>query len=219
METKKCTKCLIEKLVDNFYIQRNRNNKPKSICKECESKEKARVFIQIEDLLGETWKDIVSYEGIYQVSNKARIKRIMSRKNASNKIINYNICPKGYHKVCLTTNGKNKTFTVHRLIIGAFIPNPENKPFVNHIDGNKLNNNIENLEWCTQKENIEHAWKTGLAKAKKGEECYQSVLMEKDVLEIRKIGRSQTLMQLSLNYKVNIATISKILLRQRWKHI
>lgn len=219
MESKICIKCLTEKTVDSFYIQRVRNNKPKSICKECESLRWAKPLTPIPDLYGEIWKDVINYEGIYNVSNFSRIKRIMSRKHPTNKLMKFYICPEGYNKVCLTNNGDQITFTVHRLVAEAFIENPDDKPYVNHIDGDKLNNKVENLEWCTQKENIDHAWRTGLAKAKKGEQCYQSRLTEQDVLKIREIGRSKTLNELSLIYGVNNATISKIILRQRWKHI
>jgi len=71
----------------------------------------------------------------------------------------------GYYYVCLSKNGKVRKFKVNRLVAQAFIPNPDNKPFVNHIDGDKLNNNVNNLEWCTQSENMLHAYKYGLRKS------------------------------------------------------
>lgn len=69
-----------------------------------------------------------------------------------------------YQCVCYSENGKQKNINVHRLIAEAFIPNPEHKPQVNHIDGNRSNNNVSNLEWCTPKENVDHAYRTGLMK-------------------------------------------------------
>ena len=69
----------------------------------------------------------------------------------------------GYETVVLTKNGSRKNFTVHKLVAWTFIPNPENKPQINHKDGNKLNNRVSNLEWVTEKENQIHKWKNGLA--------------------------------------------------------
>lgn len=70
--------------------------------------------------------------------------------------------PQGYLRLGLRAKGKRKHFTIHRLVAQTFIPNPEGKPFVNHIDGDKTNNRVENLEWCNQSENMLHAFRTGL---------------------------------------------------------
>lgn len=75
----------------------------------------------------------------------------------------------GYERVVLTKNGVRKTYTVHKLVALAYIPNPENKATINHIDGNKRNNNVLNLEWATEKENQIHKWKNGLANYKRDE--------------------------------------------------
>lgn len=113
----------------------------------------------------EIWKDVKGYEGLYQVSNKGRVKSFPRQGTHSNKI---NILrqntknSKHYCHCILTKNGKPKTVSVHRLVAIAFIPNPQNKEQVNHIDGNKENNCVYNLEWCTNQENMDHSYKMGL---------------------------------------------------------
>lgn len=121
----------------------------------------------------EVWKDIPNYEGLYQVSNLGRIKSIthfVENKTTyggiytvRGKIINPKV-DKGYYRCSLTKNKEKKMVAVHRMVAMAFIPNPENKPFINHINGNTKDNRIENLEWCTQKENVAHAVRTNLIK-------------------------------------------------------
>lgn len=106
----------------------------------------------------EEWRGVKDYEGLYQISNTGKVKSLYR----NNERILIGDIIKGYLRVELTKNKKIKKFLVHRLVAQAFIPNPENKPYVNHIDGNKENNNVSNLEWCTQRENINHAWETGL---------------------------------------------------------
>ena len=98
----------------------------------------------------EEWKTIEGYEGLYEVSNTGRIR------NRNRKIIKTFSNKEGYIRVTLCKNNKPKTFSVHRLVALAFIPNTENKPQVNHIDEDKANNVFTNLEWVTQKENHNH---------------------------------------------------------------
>ena len=105
----------------------------------------------------EMWKDIQGYEEKYQISNIGRIKN-----KINNRLLRPRVGTYGYYKVNLYKNKKVKTIEIHRLVAEAFIENPESKSEVNHIDGNKLNNNITNLEWVTHKENINNAWRTKL---------------------------------------------------------
>lgn len=104
----------------------------------------------------EIWKDITGYEGLYQISNLGDLRNIKFYR----KIKPYK--HKGYLRVALCKNNHCIHFYVHRLVAQEFILNPENKPEVNHKDGNKLNNCVDNLEWITRKGNMEHARKTGL---------------------------------------------------------
>lgn len=111
--------------------------------------------------MDEIWKPVIGYEGLYEVSNLGRVKGLERQGNWRDNILTQ--CMIGnYVKVSLTVNGKSQNKLVHRLVAQAFIPNPENKPEVNHKDGNKLNNCLDNLEWVTKSENIKHAYRTGL---------------------------------------------------------
>lgn len=101
--------------------------------------------------MDEIWKDKKNYEGHYQVSNCGRVKSI---KFGKERILKLRTDKDGYFKVDLSKNNKLKTFTVHRLVAEAFLPNPDNLPLINHKDECKTNNNVNNLEWCNSKYNI-----------------------------------------------------------------
>ncbi len=130
----------------------------------------------------EIWKDIKGWEGLYQVSNLGRVKRLADKfyvkdpywnreyyKTINEKIIKQHVGNLGYMELQLTNPHTKKVIMIrtHILIAQAFVPNPENKTVVNHIDGNKLNNSVKNLEWVTNYENIQHAISTGLTNNKK----------------------------------------------------
>ncbi|MFZ8934053.1 MAG: NUMOD4 domain-containing protein [Bacteriovoracaceae bacterium] len=108
----------------------------------------------------EIWKDVVGYEGFYKVSNLGRVKSInrfdVNGRYWESKIIKFTLDKRGYPRLTLNKNGCRSVFRVHRLVAIAFIDNPMKKPQVNHIDENKLNNCVDNLEWCTKIENIRH---------------------------------------------------------------
>lgn len=117
-------------------------------------------------MIKEIWKDIPNYEGLYQISNYGQAKSLMfinkQCKNKREKILKTYINNRGYKTIKLAKNKTKKAFFIHRLVAENFINNLENKKEVNHIDGNKLNNNVSNLEWCTRSENMHHAYEMGL---------------------------------------------------------
>lgn len=103
------------------------------------------------------WKDIEGYEGLYQVSNVGSIYSVRYKRFRKSKTDKY-----GYSVVGLNKDGNIRWFFVHRLVASAFIQNPRNLPVVNHLDGNKQNNCMDNLEWCDHSANVKHAYKSGL---------------------------------------------------------
>lgn len=132
----------------------------------------------------------------------------------------------GYYDVGLTNSSGTKKMYIHRLVAESFINNPNNLPQVNHIDGNKLNNNVSNLEWCTLKDNLKHARENGLNTScnvipnGRGEKNTRSKLTEMQVLEIRqKASTGIKHKQLGIEYDVAEGTISGIVSRFRWTHI
>lgn len=108
----------------------------------------------------EIWKDITGYKGYYQVSNHGRVKSKMLWRGRGEIILKDCLNRDGYKLVSLSKSGRKKTFQVHRLVCEVFIQNQEAKEFVNHIDNDPSNNRLDNLEWCTPKENVQHSIKT-----------------------------------------------------------
>ena len=143
--------------------------------------------------------------------------------NVSNKL-GYNICLRerkdGYVVVCLYINKKDKYFYLHRLLAETFIPNPEGKKFVNHINGNKSDNRVENLEWCTASENSKHAFDNGLLSnpVLKGEDHGMSKLSQSDINEIRHRYKTENIYQSTLAdiYGVGQSHISRIIRGESW---
>lgn len=111
----------------------------------------------------EIWKPIEGTNGLYDVSNTGKVRSRNYRMTGKEKILSYQIDNKGYARVRIKNKAfPYKTFKIHRLVASAFITNPDNKPQVNHINGNKLDNRAENLEWVTNQENASHAISNGL---------------------------------------------------------
>lgn len=118
----------------------------------------------------------------------------------------------GYRRVLIYVDGKRKKFFVHRLVAEQYIPNPENKPQVNHKDGDKLNNHYSNLEWVTNKENIVHAEKLGLR-------SHENVLRIEQVKEIKKLFGTKSMKELAEMYNVSLSCIKHIHAGHTWKNI
>lgn len=126
----------------------------------------------------------------------------------------------GYLVMSLSKNGEREYVLVHRLVAEAFIPNPENKPQVNHLDGNKANNSVFNLEWCTQKENNIHAYAINLKKGPIGEKNWFCKLSSADIIEIRKLRSiGMTLIQIAERFSISFQMVSRICNKNNWKHL
>jgi len=128
----------------------------------------------------EIWKDIIGFEGLYKISNLGRVKSLGKGKstnplNCVEKIMKNGLSDR-YEKIKLTKDGNYYHYNIHRLVAINFIDNPENKPQVNHIDCNKLNNKVSNLEWNTVKENIQHSVDNGLNRGGRNNPSSKQVL-------------------------------------------
>ena len=124
----------------------------------------------------EIWKDIKNYEGLYQISNLGRVKSLWYGRE---KILIPVKLKNGYLRVILCKNGILKTYYVHRLVAEAFLDNPNNLPQVNHKDENKQNNNVENLEWCTNEYNINYGTRTERCSKKVYQYTIDNILIKK----------------------------------------
>lgn len=145
----------------------------------------------------ETWRDVVGYEGIYEVSDHGRVRthkdkvtkterhgvrkwkqRVLKEKGKTGRNV----------RVDLWKGGKPKTVLVHRLVAYAFIPEIEGKTCINHIDGNPRNNHVSNLEWCTCKENMEHAFVTGLTSINMKVKLINNIGIEYEFISMTRAG-------------------------------
>lgn len=167
------------------------------------------------------WKDIEGYEGLYKISNFGDV---LSVKNDKKYILKQRHTTDGYLDVTLYKHGKPSWCRVHRLVAQAFIPNPENKPQVNHIDGDKKNNNIDNLEWCTPIENTHHAIVTGLERLYGDDNPNAKIVIQYD-LNGEYIKEYSCIKYASIATKISQTHISSVCTGKRksaggfiWKH-
>lgn len=160
----------------------------------------------------EIWKFILGYEGIYQVSNYGRVRSVANEFSRKEKILSLQKNEKGYLCVCLKKLGIGKRFKVHRLVAEAFIPNPENKPEVNHIGKkpNKQDNRVWKIEWSTKEENNKHAIESGLYHT-------TAKITSSQALEIFLAkGKAK---EICLNYGVTVNVIYSIKRGDSWSHV
>ena len=175
----------------------------------------------------EIWKDIQGYEGHYQISNIGRVKSLARKKNhIKGFAITKEIILKqqknfdGYYNLSLKLNCCRKNYSIHRLVAIHFISNLDNKKEVNHINGIKQDNRVENLEWCTRRENIIHSFNTGLNAGNKGEKHGMSKITELQVLEIKqRLKNGQTHQKIAEIYNVGRTTISAINQNKNWNYL
>lgn len=165
----------------------------------------------------EIWRSVLGYPD-FEVSNLGNVRKINGGKAS------ISTHPAGYLKVAV---GKTKRSTqlklyIHRVVSIAFLPNPENLPDVNHKNGIKNDNRVENLEWCTRSYNMKHAFDTGLAISKKGEDSLRSKLSNEDIFMIRALSLGWTgftTKTLALMHNVSSPQIRVIKFRRGWTHV
>lgn len=160
------------------------------------------------------WKDIKGYEGHYQVSDDGRVRSLKSKEPL---VMKPHPAGRGYETVCLCKNGNAKHAYIHRLVAEIFLENPENKPTVNHKDGNRLNNHVDNLEFMTYSENNQHAYDHEIHD--RGERHYRARLTETDVAYIKAQGKFTTFQKIADQFGVSKATIRDILVGKTWKAV
>ena len=165
------------------------------------------IWLSLENLPHEEWRDVVGYEGLYQVSNFGRVK---SFQHKYPRIMRADQQSKGYMQVHLHKNGSSKNFGVHTLVAKAFCPNPENKLEVDHRNGDKTNNCVWNLGWATRKENTDRAYSLGLIKVKRGTQCHYAKLKAEDVFYIRENPDNLTEKELAEKFNVSRETIKRV---------
>lgn len=165
----------------------------------------------------EIWKPVVGYEGLYDVSNMGNV-RVLPGKYRTAQVLKPGNND-GYLIVKLTKDRIRKCYFVSRLVAMAFLTNTENKPEVNHIDGNRFNNVLSNLEWVTSMENKIHASRMGLLA--RGERAHTSKLTSKEVIEIRELYKTGKYSHRTLATIFNIGktAIYNIINKRSWSHI
>ena len=186
-----------------------------------------------DDFKNEIWKDIPNFEGHYQASTMGRLRslnRSVNKKVGDEIFISSRTGRvfrlrykknRRYLSIRLSKDGNTKGYPIHRIIAITFIPNPENKPQVNHINGIKSDNRVENLSWMTSSENINHAISSGLNKSVVGENHGSCIFKNEEVLKIRELYATgkYSYNDIGRMFNSNKCRIFEIVKRKTWRHI
>lgn len=171
----------------------------------------------------EVWKDIKGFEGKYKVSSLGRVLVIDYKRTSKDQLLKQSKTRDGYYKVRLNSKGKDITARVHRLVAEAFIDNPDNKETVNHINGNKEDNTVDNLEWADRHEQLVHAYKHNLKEAQKGSNNCNASFTPEQIREIRKLykprSKEYSTVALAKMFGVRDTTIGDVVRRVTYKNI
>lgn len=154
-QVKYCPVCKTEKPTSEFHRNKNSKDGLAYRCKTCCILKNTghRTIVNLE---GEVWKDIENFEGVYQISNKGRLKHIYV-KDKCEKLVRLYKEKTGYYRITLSHKNIRKKISIHRIVAKLFIPNPDNLETVNHKDFDRTNNNADNLEWMTARDNVLHS--------------------------------------------------------------
>ncbi|MBQ9497906.1 MAG: HNH endonuclease [Selenomonadaceae bacterium] len=179
------------------------------------------VWLSLENLPHEQWRDVVGYEGLYKVSNFGRVKSFHN--NRLPQLIRINPNKSGYATVALSKNGEMKSRGVHIIVAEAFAPNPRNLPVVHHADDTKINSCVWNLAWVTRSENTKLAYQSGAMKKRHGYKNFNARLTPEQVRYIRKNYKARDkkfgVKSLAIKFNVNVSTIADVIRLRTYKNI